>query len=112
MGMSPVCGSTSACEKERDTKKKGSKKMTIKIACNTNSDLNGTWNENEVKEEMHEVGQVVGSGEEWIEWVLDHTFDSAEDIEDVVYKAILSPSVQSIVFKTGLLDVVKITKTK
>ena len=85
--------------------------MNLKIACNTNSDIPGKWNQADVEKEMREVDLDVTSGDEWLEYILGHVFDDVE-LPEVVYDAIMSKCVQSITFKAASGDVVKIELTK
>lgn len=48
-------------------------KLTIST---TNIDLNGTWYKDDVELEMSELGNTPTDNTAWIEWILDHDFDS------------------------------------
>ena len=87
--------------------------MKLKITCKSDPDLNGTWDQHDVEDEIRDVLGLSPQDDTWIEYVINHLFnDFATSIDDATFNAIMSDNVQSIVFKTNENDIVKLEKLK
>lgn len=75
----------------------------LTIKCSTNPDINGSWNIQDVKNEMEYLG-MTPSGNEWIEFIISH-FDFPPEIDDMITNDMVTTLICNI---NG--DVVKIVK--
>jgi len=82
--------------------------MTLTIACDTDSDLSGSWNQADVEQKLRELGIETYGGNEWLEHVLSQVFNDIIFPEGVL-DAILSLDVEQIKFKTNFGDVITVT---
>jgi hypothetical protein len=82
--------------------------MTLTIACDTDSDLSGSWNQADIEQKLRELGIETYGGNEWLEHVLGQVFNDIIFPEGVL-DAILSLDVEQIKFKTNFGDVITVT---
>ena len=54
------------------------KSKKLKVSCPTNPDYNAVFNKEDIEKEMKEIG-LIGN---WIEYVLDHTFNNEPKCTD------------------------------
>lgn len=85
--------------------------MTLTIACDTDSDLSGSWNQDDVEQTLRELGIEPYGGNEWLEYVLGQVFGDTI-LPDGVLDAILSLDVEQIKFKTNFGDDIAVALTE
>lgn len=70
--------------------------IKLTIASFDNPDFSGVWHKDDVEFEMADIGYSTKKDTAWLEWVLDHNFDSG--LEQSLYNAIIDNSVSEIHF--------------
>lgn len=68
----------------------------LKILSVDNEDLNGIWFKDDVEFDMYQLGCTVSSDTDWIEWVIDHDFES--ELEQSLANVIKNNAVREISF--------------
>lgn len=84
------------------------KRSTLKISCPTCIDYDGTWHEEQVKEELRELN-AQDSG--WMEWVLGHLFIDEPAWTAELENAFLNPAVTKMEIDLNG-DIVKLEKLR
>ena len=84
----------------------------LKITSNNPSahaDFIGMWSKDDVEEEMRDITEVEPKGDEWIHWVIDHSFMDSDGVSKEIFDAIFNDNIASVTF---FLYGAKLTVTK
>lgn len=84
------------------------KRSTLKISCPSCIDYDGTWYEEQVKEELRELG---AQDSDWMEWVLGHLFVDEPAWTAELENAFLNPVVTKMEIDLNG-DIVKLEKLR
>ena len=103
-GLAVVDGST-----VNESAKSYNNANALSIKCYANADFNGKYIKRDVESEMHEIGIENVDSQEWMSYVLGHTFFGSDGWTDDIESIVLDPRVKRVDILVGD-DLVSIEK--